>query len=493
MALGDIRLLLLLSHIPPSSAMTEYIGDNVTIAGTSVQRCHLFGDSDLFGLGVRASFYISWATSLLGLFLSAVQGMKSPRLSFNVLFLALLIILINNTNRGGFALLEWYIVTGLAWLCATTLFVQPVPAYGFNPKEEGENKGQHAETSSQHHSSPGNEHAGVTRQNMHVEGLTNNSQEEATDDGNFESTSQTKRELSEEQRRKDAEARVNKLSRSIYYSDPLGLGFLVLLYGIFWCCQPWLYFTKYKSGHKDGCAVPIVFFGTRDMYNKHWQVFQKIDAAGGPILGALLIISGFYMVFNGLKMQRTYALTLYMMKERRYSVIKLLGLDVANLKRALNYQETVTRTETQIRERSNAIQQLAKAIQWARNQEEEIATEVQAQHIVNEASELQDHYRETNILVKLGSGFVFIFMAISGGLTIWFLEKTIKKNHIDMDNDISSSSGQLLALLVAILTTMTFLWEVVKSRFEERKIRKNAEEKAANIYNAASSLYLRGN
>ncbi|KAL5603455.1 hypothetical protein FOVSG1_006205 [Fusarium oxysporum f. sp. vasinfectum] len=213
--------------------MTEYIGDNVTIAGTYVQRCHLFGDSDLFGLGVRVSFYISWATSLLGLFLSTVQEMKSTRLSFNVLFLALLIILINNTSRGSFALLEWYIVTGLAWLCAATLIVQPVSAYGYDPKDKGDNNGQHAETSSQHRSSPENEHAGVTRQNMHVEGLTNNSQEEATDDGNIESTSQTKRELPEEQTWEDAEARANKLFRRVYYTDPLGSGCLVLLYGIF--------------------------------------------------------------------------------------------------------------------------------------------------------------------------------------------------------------------------------------------------------------------
>lgn len=116
-----IAIFLLLA--PDSHGMTQYVADNVTITVESVQPCHLFGDSDLFGRGVRDSFYISWATGVIGVLFGATRESKSPRLSFNILLYTLLIILIRNANRGSFALLEWYIVTGLGFLSFGALFV----------------------------------------------------------------------------------------------------------------------------------------------------------------------------------------------------------------------------------------------------------------------------------------------------------------------------------------------------------------------------------
>ncbi|CAM1504952.1 Fc.00g025430.m01.CDS01 [Cosmosporella sp. VM-42] len=475
---------LLLSLIPPSCALTEYIGDNVTITATSVQPCHLFGDSDLFGVGVRASFYISWAVGLLGFLLGALNEMKAPRLSFNILLLTLTVILIRNTRGGSLALLEWYIVMGLAVLSSSTLFMVPMQPYELAAEEESERNNRPADNSSRHHSPARNGKPAEHRESGRPEDRTNN--QKAATEGNTQPKLKTERAQAEEKTRQDAEARVQKFLLRGFYSDPLGLGFLLLLYGLISCCLPWLYFMKPSSGRKEGCAVPIFLFGTWDMFNKHWQGFLKFVAVAGVLSGALYALFGIFVVYRGVKMRKTYALTLELMKERRYSGIKLLRLDVGNLKRALDEAQPATITETQI-----AYQQLAKAIQWARRQEEEAAAgEEQAKNLVKRASKLQVQYWAQHVLLWVFQGVFFVALAFSGSLSIWFIEKTIEKNQIDMDDDFGSSSGQLLALLVALLTTVNFLWEVFKSKWEERGLRKEAEEIVDDICKASSSLHL---
>lgn len=465
MALNNIRLPLLLFLIPPSTGMTEYAGDNMTVAATSVQPCHLFGDSDLYGAGVRASFYISWVAGLIGSLLGAVQEMKSLRLSFNILLLALLIILLHDTCRGSFALLEWYIVTGLAGMPLAALLGQLIQAFFVYLIDKDENSSQCEELPLQDQLPSVDEHA--------------------TSNIDPRSTRQTKRECLEEQRQKDAKERVNKPHWSLYYSDPLGLGFLCLLYGILACSLPWLYFVKLRSGHKEGCHAPIVLFGTWDIYNKHWLIFLKVSGVWGALCGILCIPLGLYLMFHGAMMQRTYTMTLNQMRERKYSDIKLLR-SVENLKRALSDEGSGTETEAQTRERSGASQHLARAIQRAGGKEEVPPNEGH-QLLVLRASVLQDKYRRHEITVAVVRGSNFVTSAVFGGLMIWFIERTIEKNHIDMDDEVGSSSGQLLALLVAILTTANFLWEVCKFEVEKREARKEADEIADHIYQTGST------
>ncbi|KAF5722178.1 hypothetical protein FMUND_3100 [Fusarium mundagurra] len=445
---NNFLFLLLLSLIPPSCALTEYIGDNVTIVATSVQPCHLFGDPDLLGVGFRASFYISWAVGLLGLLLGALEEMKAPRLGFNILLLTLTIILIRNTTLGSLALLEWYIVMGLAVISANALFTVSMQPYELAVEDESESHSQPLDNSSRHPSPSRNNDAVERRESVQPEDSTNN--QEAATNGGTQPLLEANPDLAELKRM------LLRIMRSLqvgFYSDPLGFGFLVLLYGVISCCLPWLYFIESTSGHKEGCAVPIFLFGTWDMFNKHWQIFLKVFAVLGVLLGALYILLGSYMVYRGIKMWKEYALTLESMKERRYSGIKLLRLDVGNFKRALDGGKTRAVPETQM-----AYQQLATAIQWARRQEEAAAEdEKQARNLVERASKLMEQYWEQNFLLLVVRGVLFVGLAVSGSLSIWFIEKTIDKNHIDMDDDLGSSNGQLLALLVAVLTAANFL------------------------------------
>ena len=48
--------------VQPSLQNTHYADENALFVVQSVEPCHLYGDADLYGLGVRLSFYLTWAT-----------------------------------------------------------------------------------------------------------------------------------------------------------------------------------------------------------------------------------------------------------------------------------------------------------------------------------------------------------------------------------------------------------------------------------------------
>lgn len=189
-------------------------------------------------------------------------------------------------------------------------------------------------------------------------------------------------------RRKEAQERVNQLLRAGYYNDPVGLGFLILLYGTLFCCLPWLHFTKADSGHKASCSVPIVLFGTWDMYNNHWQGFLKFAAVSGVLAGVGFIAGGFYMILRDVKKWEMYELTLWLMKERRNRGIKLLRLDLKYIKETLRGPHPDNLEAEQTRGRSEGIYRLGELVQWAQTQEQRAAmTEDQARDLMERVSE----------------------------------------------------------------------------------------------------------
>lgn len=469
--------------------LTQYVADNVTITVESVQPCHLFGDSDLFGRGVRASFYISWVTGVIGVLLGATGESKSPRLSFNILLCTLLIILIRNANRGSFATLEWYIVTGLAFLSFGVLFVF-VPRDFVSLEEKDDDDAASESTKSGAEGSGDERESGPSQH-------SNNQPPDGSD--GTQDISKSKREIKEENRMKEALERVHKLRRAGYYSDPIGLGFLILIYGALFCCLPWLHFTKAESGHKAGCAVPIVLFGTWDMYNSHWQGFLKFGAVSGVLAGTGFIVLGSRMITRGVKKWEMYELTLRLMKERRNAGIKLWRLDLRKIKDSLrethpdnlvsgNVQGATGGTTLR---RTEGIHRLEELVQLAESQEQRAAmTESQARDLMKRVSDRVDGQQRGRKRSRILRVSIFLAYSVSGALAIWFIERTITENHIDMDDDLGSSSGQLLALLVALLTTSSFVWELFKSWRERRKAIAEAEEIANYITIAALDVHV---
>ncbi|KAK3345941.1 hypothetical protein B0T25DRAFT_571100 [Lasiosphaeria hispida] len=71
--------------------------------------------------------------------------------------------------------------------------------------------------------------------------------------------------------------------------------------GCFGLMLPWLYFTLACAGYYyPGCPVPIVVFGTFDMYNVHWQRVLKAGAVFGVVNAPVLLALAACFIIRGL-------------------------------------------------------------------------------------------------------------------------------------------------------------------------------------------------
>ncbi|KAK0633824.1 hypothetical protein B0T14DRAFT_491929 [Immersiella caudata] len=87
-------------------------------AVASFQQCHVFGDSSLYGVGIRTSYYLQYTAALLSLLFlrrGQDQSQKSWFLSFVPLIAANLVVLSLSAGGGGLVILDWAIVFGLVF------------------------------------------------------------------------------------------------------------------------------------------------------------------------------------------------------------------------------------------------------------------------------------------------------------------------------------------------------------------------------------------
>ncbi|CAM1504817.1 Fc.00g024080.m01.CDS01 [Cosmosporella sp. VM-42] len=408
-----------------------------------VHPCHIIPDTDLYGFGMRLAFYISFAAGVFGVLFGCVEEMRGPRLSFNALLLSLLVVLIRNTLRGSFALFEWYIVMGLAFLSLPALV--PIPGQ------------EHLDDEQEEHSEQCNELQG-----------------ENTEQGEKEKTLEEQvNELREEIVKGWA-----KESKRAFLSDAIGLGFLNLILGLFSSLLPWLHFTRASSGHKDGCPVPIVLFGTIDLYDAPWQYFLKISAILGVLLAAILVFWGVALIFDGLFFWKVREMALELLNKEQSSTSKILKL-LDNKTEESQQNEPHHQGIMENGDATDSRIQLADAIEHARGRSLAAqADRLQAEEIIQRTIEKADDYRKRRSAIHKFRGVLFASYTTSGGLTIWFMEKTLRLNDIDLKDEIGSSSGQILALSMSILTTAGFIYESLKglNKISERRAKRKQVE-----------------
>ncbi|KAK1761516.1 hypothetical protein QBC47DRAFT_370315 [Echria macrotheca] len=77
--------------------------------------CRLIGEGDLYGVGVRISYYLFFFATLLAIFRRTISSTTKTgpigkcAEAINILTFAILIVLIRNTMDGSFATLEWFL------------------------------------------------------------------------------------------------------------------------------------------------------------------------------------------------------------------------------------------------------------------------------------------------------------------------------------------------------------------------------------------------
>jgi hypothetical protein len=233
---------------------THYANDTVPIVVQSVQPCHLYGDSDIYGIGIRLSLYIQWATMIVAIPIAG-EGDFVPvtRMGFNIVALAVLINTYISASSGSFAILELYIVSCLV-VFLSGYFIIP---WGSNERRDAQRE----------------EDPPIIR-NWTLK--------------RFWDTIIDWRP-------------VDLFDLEPVKADPIGIGVLLLIDTGFLLSQPWLYFVILNQGHSPGCVAEIyVAFVYVDLYSHSWVSFLKASAILSVFLAIVLGFFGCYAIIWGI-------------------------------------------------------------------------------------------------------------------------------------------------------------------------------------------------
>jgi hypothetical protein len=104
--------------VKPSYQVTRYTDDP--------NSCQLIGDPDVYGIGLRLSYYLAYASGLIALAAGHHAAIQDAKKGLNIITFVIFIILLNNTVNNSFALLEWLIVSSLVMFIPVSVFVSAI-------------------------------------------------------------------------------------------------------------------------------------------------------------------------------------------------------------------------------------------------------------------------------------------------------------------------------------------------------------------------------
>src|SRR5262249_9770968 len=113
-----------------------------------------------------------------------------------------------------------------------------------------------------------------------------------------------------------------------------------------------------------------------------------------------------------------------------------------------------------------------------------------AEDIINRTKSEAEEYEKKKMVIWTIRGIMFGVYALSGGLAIWFIERTLRLNKVDLDDEVGDSGGQMIANVVGIFTTVGFLYEVAKKKRNDRELRAEMKEAERKIIVEASKRRL---
>jgi hypothetical protein len=75
--------------------------------------CQIIGDGDIYGIGIRCSYYLQWAGGIISVLADAPDDINRSRTAANIITLAIFINCIRDIAEGGLMSIEWIIVSYL--------------------------------------------------------------------------------------------------------------------------------------------------------------------------------------------------------------------------------------------------------------------------------------------------------------------------------------------------------------------------------------------
>ena len=118
------------SSVSSTISGAQFVSDGLP-AVQSYRRCHIFGDSSLYSVGIRTGYYLQYLAAVLSILFLHGQDLRLWFLSFVPLVVAHFVVLIINAAGPGLVVLDWEIVFGLVFwsfaFLARSIFYRAVP------------------------------------------------------------------------------------------------------------------------------------------------------------------------------------------------------------------------------------------------------------------------------------------------------------------------------------------------------------------------------
>jgi hypothetical protein len=121
-----------------SSSGTQFIGNGGLPVLQSVEPCHLSGDPDLYGVGIRVGFYLQYLAAIIAIVSKADEDFVGWRVAFVPVAAATFLGLCINSTGDTLVVMDWAIMLELV-LCFPAFFALPVfTGLGIEREKKGE-------------------------------------------------------------------------------------------------------------------------------------------------------------------------------------------------------------------------------------------------------------------------------------------------------------------------------------------------------------------
>lgn len=268
----QLVLLAILFIVKPSIQLTHYSSENQTLVVESVQPCHIYGDPDLYGIGIRTSFYIQYGVCGLAQILKLQESISAAVQGTVVIMLAVLINTYISTAKGSFAALEWFIVSILVLFLPLWVAIPYFDSFiGKNAKV-------------------------VTKRIIDSPRYIRESAAWLWRAQNQQRVAGYQTTLGQPPNPNDYKFEFP----SDYDENPVGTGFILLLSSVFSLSQPWLYFKILDQGRKAGCDPKVWVFAPIHIYSPSWVRFLRFFAIINAITGILYLPWAIVFMLRGL-------------------------------------------------------------------------------------------------------------------------------------------------------------------------------------------------
>lgn len=499
----------------PSTAFVQTDGK---LTAQSYHPCHIFGDGNIYGVGVRYSFYINYAAGIIALWYGVREDITSSRFVLTAIAFALWAALLTNSTGDSLVILDWSIsllliaflplysiwrpifhgtVYILTWMDKVELeienetdkelaeeskkiteqykaltekrleldrFERQSKRYDRAFKDYREAVHSFVQTA-QYQDQGYSTMTPPELQRIYIEKMSQFYSQKAKTDENRDVLARRKeqnmRKLAQLQKQEYATTAMRREHKKNWRHEKVAISVVFAIWTGYVCAMPWLYFKAIDNGRRQGCDVKlrvIPVYAAVSIYNGSFRGYLRFSACAAMVLGAASLAFAVYLFVTGC----AFRLNLGKFRENKNRHPKVAG-----------------ETENEHLKNTNKQNEPPKDMKDKRNESSKDTVDGHQKKddaITTIPKPKDDDYQEASEKVFLELEFWRIIVYRGLGVpacvtslvtTAALVEETVKSNNIDLSQSPLSETSQLLAFIISLMSLLNVLfhaWEHHRKR-----------------------------